>query len=343
MTAFLHFVHRASTAGGNGDTNDTTGPDRAYVSLAVAEAAEAQDLASGGHTQAFQCEGSTADTTQVAFGDDWTTGPTNNITVNPHANDVNPNPAYDTGLYRLEQSAGHTSCFKVTGSSCGHVEVNGIQMSIGAASSDCIRFDASVSGGIYTARGCRLKGSGSGSNQVGVFVAHTGNGTANIVNCVIYETGNECIELRSNAADTINVYSNTLDSAGSFGLSVSSGAAVVRAFNNLMTNCTTNDYSSSGSPTTGNNGSSDNSSPQTGLRGLDILYTDAANDDYSTSDSEIVGLGFDLSSDGEYAFSDDILGEPRGDDWDIGAFQHVPVGRVLRDPKLNFTRNLITR
>lgn len=316
-------MHTGADVGGNGDSNATSSPNHAYVSTAVAEAAEAQNLVSGGHTQEFQCEGSAADTTQVAFGDDWTTGATNNILVNPHANDINTTRIYDTSKYRLEQSSGHTSCFKVTGSSCGHVEANGLQMSIGAATSDCYRVDASVTGGVYIVRGCWMKGSGSGSNQVGAYIAQTGDGTVHLINNVIYETGNECIELRSNAADEINVYNNTLDSAGTYGLSISSGGATVKARNNLMTNCTTADYTSSGSPTTTANITGDEYGPNS--TEVDVTYTDASGDDYSTSDTDVVGQGGDLSADGDFAFSTDIMGVTRSA-WDAGAFEHVASG-----------------
>ena len=329
MTDYTRFVNTGAVdANGDGTTNLTTSGDNthAYQSLALAEAAEATDIDTAGDSFIFQCEGSTADTTQVSLGTDWTTSATDNIKIEPHANDVNTTGVYSTSLYRLVQTTSHTACIKVTGANCGHVEINGIQAEVGSNNSDCIAINASKASGVYIVYGTILKGSGSGNAQRGVHLEFTGTSDAHVVNNVIYETGDDGIRLSYGVAGQVNIYNNTIDSTASFGIELPSGGSTQEVRNNLITNCTSGDYTAAGSPTTETNGTSDGSSPQTGLQDLIVTYTDAANDDYSTSDDEITGQGTDLSSDSEYPFNVDRNGVSRGASWDLGAFQHVASG-----------------
>ena len=328
MTDFIRYVNTASTSGGDGTTRATTGANRAYVSLSAAEAAEATDIDTAGDSFEFQCEGSTADTTSVTFGSDWTTSAADNIVVKPHADDVNTSGIYDTGLYRIETSTQYTGCLRCTSTSVYHIEFNGLQMSVGTSQQSCIFFDSTGSNSVYNVIGCWLKGTGSGTNQEGINLQFGGTSTANLVNNVIYEFGEECIKMNYVTSDQANVYNNTLDSSATTGMSFPSGSSSQRIFNNLITNCTTADYASAGSPTTDNNVTTDTSGPDTGHTEKPIDYTDASGDDYSTSDTDVVGLGTDLSADSEYAVTVDILGVARTGSPDIGAFQHVAAGGI---------------
>ena len=83
MALITRYVNTGSTSGGDGTTNDTTGANRAYVSLSAAEAAEQTDLVSAGDSIEILCSGSTHDTTIVTFSG-CTTGASNTITVKTH-------------------------------------------------------------------------------------------------------------------------------------------------------------------------------------------------------------------------------------------------------------------
>ena len=63
------YVNTASSAGGDGTTNATSGDNRAYVSLNAAEAALPADITTGGDQGIWTiiCEGSADDTTAVTF------------------------------------------------------------------------------------------------------------------------------------------------------------------------------------------------------------------------------------------------------------------------------------
>lgn len=78
MAEELRFVNTASTPGGDGTTNTTTGATRAYASKNEWEGAEQKDLVAAGNTHRVVCEGTANDTTAVII-DGWTTGAANFI------------------------------------------------------------------------------------------------------------------------------------------------------------------------------------------------------------------------------------------------------------------------
>lgn len=321
MALITRYVNTASTSGGDGTTNATTGPNRAYVSLSAAEAAEATDLVSAGDQIEFLCTGTAADTTVAVISTGWTTGASNDITVKPNSSDVNTTGIYDTGKYRLELGANYSGNIRVQ-SPANHFTVDGIQ-------SQANGFQAALylqGTGHMRALGCICRSTSASANSRGIRHGGT-SGDFLLVNNVIYDFTNIGIHNDSfQSSGTRTYYNNTVDSC-STGLSIASGSATTRVFNNLLTNNTT-DYSSSASPTTDNNITSDATSPDTAHRNITVTYTDAAGGDFSTSDTDVVDQGTDLSSDSTYAFSDDIIGtsRPQGSAWDIGAFEDIASG-----------------
>jgi len=73
------FVNTASTAGGDGTTNNTTGSTRAYASLSEWESNESTDLVADGDVHIVTCGGG-VDTTDTTING-WTTGSSNGITI----------------------------------------------------------------------------------------------------------------------------------------------------------------------------------------------------------------------------------------------------------------------
>jgi len=315
MALITRFVNTASTSGGDGTTNNTTGATRAYASLNEAETAEATDLVSAGDSIEFVCTGTAADTSTTLFSTGWVTSSTSTVTVRPNATDLNTTGIYDTSKYRIETSAGYVINIRMI-SPCSHAEIKNIQSKVGGSQAICI----SVKGGSgsYLVYGCFVF-DGAGASTRGIEFGAVGTDFV-IVNNVAYDFPSRGISNTTySGSGSRAIYNNTVDGCG-VGLRWQSGSATPRAFNNLLTNNTT-DYASIGGVTTDNNVTSDGTGPDAGHINKTITYVNAAGKDFQTSDADIVGLGTDLSADATFPFSTDILGVARGGSWDIGAFQ----------------------
>lgn len=96
------YVNTASTAGGDGTTNATSGANRAYATLSEWEAARQADLTGAGAEIAI-CEGSAADATPVVI-DGWTT--TSSDYIEAKVEQANRHPgSWSTSHYRLVGSS----------------------------------------------------------------------------------------------------------------------------------------------------------------------------------------------------------------------------------------------
>ena len=103
MALITRYVNTASTAGGDGTTNATTGAARAYASLNEWEANEQVDLVAATDQHIVHCVGTSADTTAVDVNG-WTTSTTYYITIQVDAADRPTSAQYSTSNYRLESS-----------------------------------------------------------------------------------------------------------------------------------------------------------------------------------------------------------------------------------------------
>ena len=82
MATVIRYVNTASTAGGDGTTNATTGANRAYASLAEWNTAEATDLVTAGDLHEVRCSGEGGpDTSTLTSWTGWTTGASNFILI----------------------------------------------------------------------------------------------------------------------------------------------------------------------------------------------------------------------------------------------------------------------
>lgn len=115
------------------------------------------------------------------------------------------------------------------------------------------------------------------------------------------------------------IYNNTL-AGNRLGLRVEHSDSLV--FNNLSTDNQT-DYISWANAwnVTGNNLSSDESSPDAGFRSRRVAFIDSANGNYALApwDTAALGQGRDLSAVENYPFTIDATGAPRQSPWDLGA------------------------
>lgn len=163
-----------------------------------------------------------------------------------------------------------------------------------------------------------------------------------LVNNVIYDCWSQCVYWVSTdtAGKSLIVYNNTMYNCGDAGetqndieLSCSYEIGTVKLKNNILASPRNGSaYSRTGtcaSLTTGNNISTDATSPDTAYRSKTMTFTDAANGDFHTSDTDSVDQGADLSGDATYAFSTDFERESRSGTWDIGADEYVSSGPSL--------------
>lgn len=316
MALITRYVNTASTSGGDGTTNAITGPNRAHRTLNNAEAAEQGDLVAAGNSLEILCSGG-ADVSYTSIAG-WTLDASHTITVKMHPDFKNTSGVFDDSKYHLKIPSSWSNSFYITQ---GWVTLDGIQSSPTASNSTGLRYSA-TDGGTVVFKNCIVKGSGA-NGQVGLNTGASGS-NGRVVNNVVSDFVNYGIRKQAyfDAGSSVSFYNNTVNNCGT-GLYLGSfNTSNVRAVNNLLTNNTTADFDAPSAATySSNNVTSDGTSPDAGFSSKVVAYTDAAGGDFSTSDSDIVGLGSDLSADSYYSFSADILGVDRGASWDIGAFQ----------------------
>jgi len=331
VAAVVRFVNTASTSGGDGTTNATTGANRAYPTLSSWSTAEATNLITDGDTHEVRCTGG-ADTVGSNHTA-WTTDDTNSLLINPNSGEEHAG-IFDTGKYHITQSGNYGTAIGRTNE---QIEVNTMQVHVTGNFTIGIAIGSTASATqTGTIANCIVKGGGS---DKGSCIRRVVGGPAVIYNNVVYEARRG---IQSNFASTaannvIAIYNNTIDSISTtntgIGLHLDVSGANHHVKNNLITNCTT-DYARDATPVeaaTATNITSDATSPDgTTFQNKTITYTDAAGDDYSTNDTDVVGVGTDLSADSIFAFSTDILGITRSA-WDVGAFedQGVVAGRIM--------------
>lgn len=162
-----------------------------------------------------------------------------------------------------------------------------------------------------------------------------------LINNVVYNCKAQAIKWYSQGTGVkLVMYNNTFYSAGTSGyggvvsINCQGGSSeVVLLKNNLILLSNSGDayqreYTCD-TLTTSNNITDDASSPDTPYSSKTITFTDAANGDFHTSDTDSVDQGADLSGDATYAFSTDFERQSRSGTWDIGADEYVVSGPSL--------------
>jgi len=332
MATITRFIRTSADSGGTGANNTDSGGTHAYDSLANAIIGE-DGVDHSGNDLILICSvgsGSAADTSIAYFNNaNWSTPP-DSITVQS-ADGISA--TYDTAKYRLEGASGYSATLRYAVSTDFTVE--DLQVSVtGSGSTASGIWFIPVATSIGIIRRNIVKQGSAAHNRFGIRVSsiETSGEECDIVNNVVYDftngsTGIGILDNHTFLGGTIAIYNNTIDSCQtnlSSG-SNSGGAGVIRIFNNCLTNGVGVDYSenSYAGRTTDNNVTSDATGPDSAHIDKTITYADAGGKDFQTSDSDIVGLGTDLSADGTYAFDIDLLSVSRGGVFDIGAFQDV--------------------
>ena len=326
MAVIIRYVNTASTTGGDGTTNATTGANRAYATIDEWETAEKTDLVAAGDSHVVHCEGSVADTIGISLTE-WTTGVNNDLTIQVDSG-VRHNGKWDTSAYRIETTDIPIDIQE------DYVNIIGLQCD-SQADNQCIGWAFGTSSGVLNVSNCILKKTASiGADDSGIgVVCHNGETkTVYYWNNIIYgfdtASNGRGIYMREDAGGTLtaNLYNNTVESC--YSGYRTNGSPTVTITNCVAFNCTddfvglgmTIDYCAS------DDGDGTNSvTPPNWLN----VFIDYLNEDYhlKASDLDLIGAGTDDPGAGLY--SDDINGNARTSVWDIGASEFVDLSEDL--------------
>ncbi|MFH1661832.1 MAG: fibronectin type III domain-containing protein [Candidatus Falkowbacteria bacterium] len=262
--------------------------------------------------------------TQAVVIDGWTTDADHYIKIYT-TDEARHDGKWNTNSYRI-QSEG-----TVVNVSDNHIYIEGLQIDdTGSAG-----YGGIFSNGPYDQQGIwiseniiRCSGTcPNSSNQHGINLAGTA-GVAKINNNIIYGFSNTSesygmylnqLYPRNNSEPS--VYNNTV--YGCYNGIMTDDDAYY--YNNLSYNNSNADYAGQTPLSSGNNISSDNTSPDgASYQSRVVSFVDSVNNDFhlSSSDSSARDAGRNLSSDFNLAFSDDIDGDTRLGTWDIGADEY---------------------
>lgn len=328
------YVNTASTAGGNGTTNATSGASRAYASCAEWTAAEATNLDAVDNIHKVHFEGSAADTAEcVLIG--WTTSATDYIwmVVDPG---VRHQGVWSTSHYRLEVTTDVSTMSLITGAN--HVRIEGLQIGGSGTDSDNIilrlvqeaNIDVRISHTI-------IRTTRSGMFQFGIFLSldPTG-GNVRIWNSVIYgfSTTGSIGVLTYDGSTGLDLYNVTI-AGNTTGINLDPGFATPpgRAQNVLFYNNTTDatgtflagtDYNAADSGAIGytvtGGGNTHDRVSQT------FTFVNAGANDYHLQSGDAGAKNFGVTDPSAGLFSDDIDLVSRSGSWDIGADEETGAG-----------------
>jgi hypothetical protein len=359
-TIVTRYVDTRSPAGGNGTTPSTGSGDvnRAYASLSESLAAESSsrgDLVARDEILRIECAGG-LDTSSAnppfapSFISDydrylW-------ITANSASRHLG---TWDGTKYTIASSGNNTSVMSINNTKV--IRLEGLQLenrSTNGVWTILNLSDATTQDRELRIIDCHMRSiSGSGNNGSGISLPYILRKSLIVVNTIIH--GNFGVGLRndyssSGSRPTI-IYNNTIVGAitGSY-LEFTNSVVSQSIYNNIV-QVVPNGIgyvTTSGIPlTTGNNISSDNTSPQVALRNLTIPFVNTASGNFNLTDrsSPAVNTGTNLSTDILYPFTTDIAGNIRGSgrggrSWDIGALEYQrPANVVVRN--IDNTSNIL--
>lgn len=327
-TVVTRYINGASSAGGDGTTQATSGANRAYNTFSAALTAlyaAYPDLVASDVQIDIILDGTTPDTSFSGNVQSFTTDATRFIRVTT-APSARHSGYWDSGLVRFSTGAAvggfFTSLPAFTRFESVVFECAGTAgysyIYVGASGCNGIVFDA-----------CLFHKSQAAAQYTDYWAFNlTGVNTKKILvrNCIV--TGNWAGLFKGNYGDTnsvIGIYNNTVVGANA-GINLenttNNKAFVYNNLIELRSGASGNGWNTA-TQTTGNNITSDNTSPQTGLRNLTATYVNAAGYDcrLDASDTVAKDAGSDRSADSNFPFSVDIVGNTRSGLWDIGAFE----------------------
>lgn len=318
-----YYVNTASTAGGDGTTNNTSGTTRAFASLNEAESNLQADLVTNTDAIEIICSGSTADTTAVNFSG-WTVNATYNILIRTDSTLSNSRHSgtYSTSHYRLE--AYHTA-LDLNQKFC---EVDGLQVKAGGINgNDFYGIDLNANGG--TIKNCIVtldRGSISteGNGCWGIYGGVTSTENVYLLNNIVYGfyiSGKTSWGIWTQGYDTGKngyYYHNTVYDCDRGMLDGYGGNT--HAKNNVSDNNNTDNYGGTFHSSSDYNISGDTSSAggTNDSTSVTITFTNAGSGDFSTSDTDLV-ISNNLYSDSNLPVEEDVAENVRPSSGDVYA------------------------
>ena len=319
MAEVIRYVDPDATGLGNG----TSWTD-AYTSMNAWEAAEQVDLVTAGdwHHVYTRASSSTADTTNVGI-DGWTTDSTHYVKVEGY-DDFGGK--WDSTKYRLDTSSNYSQSLAANES---FTEIENLQIR-NTGTSDCAAINLYACDTPLINK-CIVRG----GSTAGIKIITAG--TTKIVNTIVYGSGGSGILKTTDSASIGTnghfIYNCTINSNGTYGIEDASEYRYLTIKNCYAGNNSTADYGGAGSTamyfTTSYSSDGSLSTTIAAYSTSSGAYftnlTSGSEDFHIGSSSALVDNGTDLSSDSDYAFSDDIDGDTRTAPWDVGVDEYVSV------------------
>jgi len=337
MALVQRYVNTASSAGGDGTTNATTGANRAYASLNEWEAAEdGVNLITDGDTHKVDCTGTlTSQDTTALIIDGWTTGPSNDITIDG----LDPFDGYFLDTVAASQNSVRNYEDYVT------VQRLRVQNNYVGSFRYTLRFiDASIGAAKIRLLSNRVTALSIGVVTGAIGIAVRAGIDVDIINNVVTcPTGIFNIGVDITGAGTTgayNLYNNTCVGAdtGYRGADVTK-FATARCINNIGQDAVNGAFTTAAAWTTFTNNLSDDTTGNSGLQNVTLTFADA-DKHLDSTDTEAMGVGANLYSDSYYAVTTDIDGDARPDAaFDLGADHYIAVGGATIPVFMNHYRN----
>lgn len=328
--AITRYVNTASSPGGDGTTNATTGANRAFASLNEAEAAIPASIADW---YDIVCEGQNADSARVEFSGTTTTA-SNYIQVrtDPSATYGRHEGVWSNDHYRIVPSVVGTTPLYLWGH---HFRFEGLQVACSnaqGAAYGLIRCRNQNSTADIRIDGCIFDGEGKSGTPTGIQIINPASGaTHTIKNCIIMNvTNGDGIEA-SYDSPNVSVHNSVITNCAR-GINRMNGTVAVTncaVFNNTddFSGTMTVTYTASDDNDISGTGNVDISPGATEADDWAAAFTDYTNGDFSLkSGSPLIDAGIGPALDSNVPTTD-IAGTPRsGDTCDIGAFEFVDAG-----------------
>lgn len=327
MASLTRYVNTASSAGGDGTTNNTSGATRAYATLLEAINSLAATLTD---QYTIYCSGTAADTSAINQTPwDMTTSATNYIHIigeqSPNHPSSTPTGVYDTNLYRIEV----TNTNAVYNNIPSHLRIEGLQVQVTVSdASSYVGIKTTNQNQVATDIDCRIgycivRGVLTSGTVIGFNTrfpdAGTGAGTSKVYNCLAYDctTGFSNDFVETAGGEYYNCQSNDCQ----FGFSADDTM--------LCVNCLAAGTGDIGfvagtfSANCKHNVSFDDTAPGANSHGNQTFtFTNTGTNDFSLTATDTGAKGHGFTDPASGLYSDDLEGTSRtGAVWDCGAFQ----------------------
>lgn len=337
MALVTRFVNLASTAGGDGTTNATSGSTRAYASANEWESNEQTNLVSAGDTHEVICEGGTDSTAFDVNG--WTTSATNFVTIKTTVDD--PGGILDATKYNLNPGTG-TARINVFSDNVDWEKIQFVRDGSSASGTRrALSIDFQSGGNSHNITDCIFVSVAavSANPTVGIYVDDSGT-ILTVKNTLIYDfddTPDIGIDINAQGSGGEDIINCVIQNC-TIGIE---GLANTKIVNTVFQDNTTDINGTVDTVNSGNN-LSDSATSLPGSNNVQsstLTFEDKANDDFHlvSGDTDAIGAGIGPASDSD-VLTTDVDGDTRsGTTCDIGFDEFVSTGDTLAADSGSYT------